>query len=271
MNQSDLPEFLQPPLIETAIGVQFEPIAQLPLFFGNFIDQRADVVRVETKPPLEPVIERVGGKGADSKRAIEVLDHPPHPRYWLFGNDSSELLQLQHDRIVWNWRKDDLGAEYPRFEKIFRAFSDRYTAFTEYARKHSLPEFKINQCEITYVNRIVAAEGIFETHADSRNVFSCWSALDMEGLPEFESDQFTARHLLTNSDGSFMGRLHVVVEPAYVKAVPAFAFKLIARGRPATSAISSLSHFFEIGHSAIVKAFKAYTTPLMHKHWEIVE
>lgn len=272
MPRTDLPEYSDPPLVETAIGVQFEPIPQLPLFFGNFISEQVNVVEVETKAPLDPVIERIGGKALEGQRGIELIGHPPTPRYWLFNKDKTELLQLQHDRLIWNWRKTRPDDEYPRFNKVFAKFSTRYKEFIEYARQHDdIPDLRINQCEIIYVNQIGSKGDQAVCHSNSSDVFSTMAQLSSDELPEIEFSKFACSHLLENEDGEFIGRLHVIAEPIFVKGSELFSFKLIARGRPNGSSFDDLKEFFEIGHEAIVRAFSAYTTSKMQNAWGLMK
>lgn len=271
MSRNSLPEFSNPPLVETAIGVQFEPIPQLPLFFGNFISQQADVVEVETKAPLDPVIERIGGKAPERQGGIELMSHPPTPRYWLFNEDKSELLQLQHDRLIWNWRKTSSNDEYPRFDIVFAKFASRFQDFIQYARQHSIPNFQINQCEITYVNQIgPECEQVLE-HRKASKVFRSLADFDDGRLPKLEFTKFACSHLLENEDGEFIGRLHIVAEPIFLKGEESFSLKLVARGRPKSSEFEDLKSFFDIGHEAIVTSFAAYTTREMHKEWGLNE
>lgn len=91
------PSYENPPVVEVALSVQFEPIKalrtpQLGLLWQEFRD-RFPVI--EEHPPLEPVIERFGGLPRASRGTVQfqMLDTPPVPRCWFLNNEGTELIQ----------------------------------------------------------------------------------------------------------------------------------------------------------------------------------
>lgn len=145
-----LPDFQKPPLTEVVLGVQFEPIAGFgSIHAGLFWNRiRKSFPEVEERPALQPVIERFGGRPPrDLKVQWEVVTAPPPTRYWFLNQKGDQLVQLQPDRFLHNWRKQGLDDAYPRYERIRAAFSDELDLFLAFLRDEGLSEPEPNQCE----------------------------------------------------------------------------------------------------------------------------
>ena len=107
-----LPDFERPPVIEVALSVQFKRLealrsAHLGLLWAKFRPE--GFPRTEDHAPLEPAFERFDPNLLRTQLGIEVRasDLPPLPRVWFLNEAGSELIQIQRDRFVHNWRKVD--------------------------------------------------------------------------------------------------------------------------------------------------------------------
>ncbi|HVH77328.1 MAG TPA: hypothetical protein VM755_20620, partial [Stellaceae bacterium] len=70
--------------------------------------------KVEYHPPLPPAFEIFGMPAAPLSIQIRLSQVPDLPRLWFVNEAGTEVLQVQSDRFVHNWRK--IGtAEYPRY------------------------------------------------------------------------------------------------------------------------------------------------------------
>ena len=104
-----LPEFESPPIVEVVFSVQFEPLgslrtAQIGLLWERF---RKDFPKVDEKPPLEPVLERFDRpQSVKVGLRFEALDVPPLARVLFLNEPESQLIQVQPDRFIHNWRKN---------------------------------------------------------------------------------------------------------------------------------------------------------------------
>jgi len=267
-----LPYFKHPPIVEVAISVQFEPIAnlrtpQIGVLWQQFRDRFPST---EDHPPLEPAIERFGvshsPKGAASFQLLSML---PTPRCWFLNELGSELIQVQNDRFVHNWRKVGGSDTYPRYDHLRHTFKQELDRFEEFLRKEGLGELLPNQCEITYVNHIVLDEGSgpHEQLGDVVTLFN--TSYTDQFCPQPEDCRINVRYIIPNSNGEPVGRLNLAVEPAYRKAdqVPIFALTLTARGRPLSDDIGGVFEYLDVGRDWIVRTFASITTPRMHKLW----
>ncbi len=271
---AQLPEFENPPVVEVALAVQFEPIAaltapQLGLIWAKQF--RKGYPKVEEHAPLDSVTERFGTKGpGQADVRIQVLDKPPTPRCWFLNDDGSELIQVQPDRFAHNWRKTGGGSGYPRYDKhIKKNFVAEVTSFQNHIEEEELGTFTPNQCEVTYVNHIPCGTG-WESHAQLARIVSLGELQIAEGfLPEPEELRMSGSFVIPGENGAPLGRLRFSIEPAIRRAdnAPIFRLNLVARGRPVGEGISGILGFMDIGREWIVRGFTAITTPEMHRIW----
>lgn len=108
------------PVIEVALGVEF--VAR-SFEAGQALEirdrLRGTYPRVDLLPALPPQ-PPLGLSG--SFVGLTVGGQPI--RWWFISEDDSRLVQLQHDRLVLNWRKTTEHAEYPRHHNLVPAFFD---------------------------------------------------------------------------------------------------------------------------------------------------
>src|SRR5208283_4945721 len=172
------PEFDRPPVIEVALSVQFKRLDQLRsahigLLWSRF---RKRFPRTEDHGPLQPAFETFDRKPTQLQLGVEVqtYDVPPLPRAWFLNETGTELVQVQPDRFIRNWRKVGETDEYVRYAHIKGKFVDDLREFEQFVADQGVGDVSPNQCEVTYVNHIVSGEG-WSTHGDLGKIFRPWS------------------------------------------------------------------------------------------------
>ncbi|MBM4128312.1 MAG: TIGR04255 family protein [Nitrospira sp.] len=267
-----LPEFDNPPVIEVALSVQFDTLAnlrtpQIGVLWQEFRDR---FPKTEEHPPLESAIERFGVSPTPKGVArFQLLSTPPAPRCWFLNEEGTELVQVQHDRFVHNWRKVGDNDTYPRYDHVRATFESELKRFSEVLLRQELGELHPNQCEITYVNHIVSGEG-WTTHGQLGDIVNLFSLHYTDAFhPEPEDCRLAARFVIPNRSGEPVGRLHVAIEPVYRTSddAPMFALTLTARGRPLSYGLSGVLEVLDLGREWIVRTFATMTTPKMHALW----
>jgi uncharacterized protein (TIGR04255 family) len=271
-----LPSYENPPVIEVVASVQFEPLAALNVVHLGLLWQRFrhSFPKVEPKPPIAPVVERLGVRVPlnQNQFQLQVSDEYVIPRLWFINEAGDELLQIQQDRFIRNWRAvADLGKPYPRYEDHVRPrFVQDYRAFQQFLQDELGTQAEPNQCEVTYINHIFPNGG-WASHKDLHAVFRGWAAVYGDAVePSIESINCRVVHLLNDRDGEFLGRLHVALQSVFKtqpSELPLFALTLTARGRPTSDGEQGVLGFLDAGRRAIVTAFDNMTTPEMHKIW----
>jgi uncharacterized protein (TIGR04255 family) len=271
---SPLPEFEQPPVVEVAISLQFKPLellrsAHFGLLWEHF---RAEgLTLIEDHGELQPVFEQFGAEGVPrvGVRIQTFDDAPPLPRVWFLNAAKDELVQIQRDRVIVNWRQGAQSEPYPRYRSIIRRFRSALGVLTAFAASQKLGAVVPTQCEITYINHIPAGEG-WSVHSDVGRVITPWENRFSDSyLTQPEDVSFTARFLMVDENSVPLGRLHASVEPAYrtEDKRPILVANLTARGAPASSGIEDVFKLFDRQHEWIVRGFAGITTKHMHQVW----
>ena len=259
-----MPHFGSPPVIETLLGVQFSPLAGFSMaHFGLYWSRvRSKYPDQEIKPPLVPVLEEeqrpVGGPALGLQLVSE-----PEARCWLIDASATQLVQIQRDRFIRNWRRVRADDRYPRYETLKPLFSEDWGQFVDFLGQEGLGVPEINQCEVTYINHIEVGAG-WETFGQVDKVVSLVTTGSQRFLPEPEMLTLEARYPMPEG-----GRLRVMMQPAIRRqdAKEVLQLTLTARGRPRRPELGASLEWFDLGHEWIVRGFTDLTTAAMHTIW----
>jgi uncharacterized protein (TIGR04255 family) len=262
-----LPEFERPPVDEMVMGVQFDPLhnlhaAHLGLFWSRI---QKEYPHTEDQTPLSPTVEPSDIKPSAPTVSAIALTVPPLPRCWFLSEDKTQLIQVQRDRFLRNWRQVKGNEPYPRFTRLAREFQRAWNAFLSFAGEQGLGSVKVNQCELAYINNIEKGVGWSEL-GELHGVFPLLNPREQGSfLPSAEALSWQARYKLPEG----RGRLHVEVSPIFrgrdMKLVLSFA--LAARGAPAGDSSEQIAAWFELSHEWIVRSFAELTSSTAHEFW----
>ena len=269
-----LPEYEEPPVVEVAISLQFKGLESLrtPQFGLLWNVLRAEKYsRIEEHGELEQTFEefeeRPGPKA--SVRVQTFDDGPPPPRIWFLNEAQNELIQVQRDRLIVNWRRGANSEPYPRYPHIIKRFRSALATFVEFAASEKVGELVPTQCEVTYVNHMPSGLGWLK-HGDLGKVVTPWeNRYSDEFLRAPEDVGFKARYRMDDETGRAIGRLHVLLQPAFSAAngQPIFVLNLTGRGSPAPADLEGIFRMFDHEHEWIVRGFTSITTKHMHELW----
>lgn len=264
---SPLPKFDKPPVVEVALSVQFDRLdittAHLGLIWQEY---RSRFPTIQEKPELEPAVERFEFPTKMVPGVRFEVGTMPVPRYWFVDESGNELVQVQRDRFIRNWRKTEGGPDYPSYELLRKSFVDDWELFTQFVNKESKATVNPNQCEVTYVNILEDMQS-----GQLPRLLSWVSGQRSDDyLGEPEDAELTLRFVLKDDDGHPWGRLHVSATPA-IKASdnkPVVRLSLTARGAPLRQDTGAALEWLDMGHEAVVRGFASITTDKMHLVWE---
>lgn len=257
---SQLPSFDRPPVVEVVMGVQFQPLQLLPPYFGLFWETvRSTYPACTENPPIEPQIEDFTRPGALQDLKLQLTKVPPLPRVFFVESSGNWLIQLQRDRFLHNWRCVSDEHEYPRYPAVRERFFAQWSNFRRFVSEHEeLGEVKVNQLEITYLNRIRP----WTDDADLGQVF-----------PDFQwrkGDRLLAKPESCNISCAFASddkrsRLRATIRPGIHKEKgKILLFDLTVRGLPQKD---DLEAWFDEGRRWIVTAFTDLTSHKWHETW----
>lgn len=114
--------FDNPPINEVVIATYFAPpLAALRSEHIGLLWQeiRDDFPSVRQRLPTAPLVPL--------PIAPEDAEVFPMPRYWFIAGDSINLIQVQKDALMLNWRRQDM--DYPGYTRVKPAFDKYYTVF----------------------------------------------------------------------------------------------------------------------------------------------
>jgi uncharacterized protein (TIGR04255 family) len=263
-----LPDFTNPPVIETVLSLQFAPLEQFGIpHFGLYWQKiRSEYPRYELHPPLIGVTEKFDPSLLHQKIGLRIdlgFALGPAVRCWFIDESGNRLLQVQKDRFIYNWRKVKGDEIYPRYESIKDKFKEEWLRFCAFLREENLGAPEVNQCEVTYVNHIDYNSG-WEGYGELSKVIACWKgSYSGTFLPPPEKVNLNVSHLLPGKEG----RLHISLEPVLRSrdAVEVLQLNLTARGAPSSSSVEDIFRWLDLGRSWVVRGFTDFTTENMHK------
>jgi len=262
-----LPDFLEPPVVETVLGVQFMSPKHFSIpHFGLYWNTiRKEFPGFEVKSPLGQAIEQFEGKPFNRLTIGVELVSSPDIRCWFINSSKTQLIQVQPDRFLHNWRKVKEDDVYPHYDSIKPNFMEEWQKFCQFLDNVGLGSPEVNQCEITYVNHIELGKG-WKTYGELNKVISSWSGVYSGNfLPDPESINLNTRYVLPNK----RGRLHIAMQRVIRQqdAKEVLQLNLTARGKPSSSRPEDISEWHDLGHEWIVRGFTDFTTEEMHKNW----
>lgn len=265
--QEALPDFKNPPVIETVLGVQFEPLqkftnAHLGAFWKKLPKEWDSVSDAET---LEPVFEEFGDERSWVPPGIQLkISRDPSTRLRIRNQTNDRMIQIQNSRFHYNWLGQS-GRQYPRFKNVKPEFDDMFNQYKQFVLNESLGDIIPNQWEITYVNHIPKGT-VWNSPSDWERVFPSISRKnDCSTVGSLESFECKLHYELEDR----RGRLHIEIRHGKRdNSQEILIMNLTARGPIRPDGIL-LDEGLNLGRNAIVRAFAELTAPDAHKFWEI--
>lgn len=270
--EQPLPHFDDPPIVETALSVQFTGLSgfrntHLGLFWAR---HREEFPHVTDADPILSQREVFGEERQLVPRPARIrFGSDPAARAQMASQDQTRMVQVQNGRLVFNWRRIGNGA-YPRWESVKPALLGFWKDFVAFAGEHSLGTPKPNQWEVVYVNHLLKGRD-WESADD-------WSGL-VPGLlgpggrlvgAELEAMTCSWHAALSAQ----RGRLHIDLSHAFATSnrdpdeepKELLVLQLTARG-PMPSGGDAVAEGLELGHVAIVRNFEGITGKDAQRRW----
>ena len=181
----------------------------------------------------------------------------------------TELIQLQQDRFIRNWRKVSGSEEYPRYRHLADLFFAAFQKFIAVVEGEHLGIMAPLQYELTYINHID------RTHIEnpSAHLGQILSVVSEDppmpvGL-EIEDSRFAARYAIRDESSRHVGRLYVAADPArrVSDGEVISRLTLTAKLSPSGPGFEDMRTSLDLAHLAIVRSFVALTTQHMHEVW----
>jgi len=260
-----LPEFENPPLVETVLGVQFDPLPDLTAFhLGVFWASMGSEWPIIAEGPTL-------GQTAEPT-AFDDVWTAPGPRFPIssatplrlrgFNSTRDRGFQVENGWLVLNWRKG--AGSYPRYAHLRPEFARLFERFVAFIAEQGLGEVRPNLFEIGYINAIPKDglwtdvggwHGVLPGLVGSSARTSMGSLQTMNGRWVFDL-------------GQHRGRLHVNLSHAKDDhGGEVLLLRMTARGPVQVPGLAGWSSGLDLGHEAIVRSFSDLTSLKAHELW----
>ena len=206
----------------------------------------------------------MGPEPQDPDVTLEVSDEAKTPRLWLQDAAGNQVLQIQQDRIVVNWRKGGTDDPYPRYVTIRGSLIDAWGRLQALMNGLELVMPPPSICEVLYVNHLGASQGWRSTE-DTATLMAPWGGSMSDGfLPTDHHEGFLLHFHLP--DGR--GWLDIDSWTSDVRSDDRImVLTLTSRGRASSSDLEGALDFMDLAHEWIVRGFTSVTTSAAHEEW----
>ena len=259
MEKSGLPAFDSPPVVETVAAIEFAPLASLTFVeIARLVDAWSD------EYPVHEVKEAIPSHSPQpaSGPQLQLVTGPQPVRLWLL-NESGWLVQVQHDRLVVNWRDVPGGITYPRYPAIRSRFFQLWDSLSEFLADRGLEAPVPTSADFTYVNRVDLEPG--EGPEDALTLLAR-PAMPLPGSSGAARFQF-ARDLAAE-DEEFAGQVIVTGEPDATAGSSSYAVTVTTRlALPVGAGGLDLRKALDVARSVGVRTFASVTTEAKQDLW----
>ncbi len=143
--------FENSPVNEVIFGMQFDG----PILSINSVMEIIDIFKIDypeitEHPPLPSIVE------SPNKPKTQRMLNTFYSRKHIIHKGKNKLIQVQPDRLLFNWRKEDTTEDYPHYDVVYKLFAQIVETISKKVNKDIGK--KINQYEFTYVNHIYLNE-----------------------------------------------------------------------------------------------------------------
>ena len=249
-------KFKEPPLIEIVFQIVFPTIDGFgPAHIGIFWTQLRDAF---------PTIQAAARVGLLTNLNVGSGTFPDN-RVWLVHKDSSQVIQIQDDRFMFNWRKTGESDGYPGFETLYPIFLDYFGRFVEFLDGEDLCPASATGFELTYINHIY--EGVWEKWDDIGAVFPAFDWTDNPAkMPPLKGLRQFAHCDLPDNEGELSitidSRTHKQTQQKLIN------YEIKVTGSERDIALDSLDNVFLRAHERLVQTLVAMTSRAAQKSWK---
>jgi uncharacterized protein (TIGR04255 family) len=155
MSSSGNPDYASPPVVETVLSLQFDPIERLngPAFGLLWSQLKVEFPECHEAAYLEPAFERFDAPATWNLPGFEFKQGVPPTRWQLSQPETGWMVQFQKTRFLVNWIGHD-GRDYPRYPAVREFFVRQWSRFLEFLHDQGIERPRLNQWEVTYLNHI---------------------------------------------------------------------------------------------------------------------
>ena len=249
-------KYKNPPINEIVCGVRFAPIEQLQSGHFGILWQkfRPDFSKTEDQNLVGPV----------SQEDIGNSDKIPLPRIWFIHNKENELIQVQRNRFLYNWRKRRVEDEYPGYKRVAENFEKYLSHFRRFLLEEELGNLDAKEYELTYIDLVPQGQG-WENFGDLEKVFPNFLSLTKQGI--LSTDVMNINWATILSLPNSLGQLQIAIRSA--RRVPDHHLLLqIEFNAYSSQPYQPMQAWFDAAHKTITELFSNLVSDkIQEKFW----
>ena len=256
--------FKNPPVNELVIGAYFKPSLDdlnsehIGLLWSRFRD---DFPIVKQREPLSVnALSRAPTMRFDDEFFFM-------PRFWFISQDEVNLIQVQKDAFLLNWRKRE--SKYPNYaDHLKPCFDHNFAKFEEFIREDvGRSELKIGLCELTYVDLIQPCDYWQGPH-DTKRLISSF-ALPNWGSTESSALDFNCEYSY-ELEPNFQLKISLkTTNSNNTPSIPNLIIESRVTGLLDGASKAATDDWYEKAHGVLVDWFLKMTDrQIQEKHWQ---
>lgn len=240
-------DYENPPVVETSFGFTFPPVKGWSLFHLGMLWSR---LRLRYKfPEAHLPMGNVEIEDVDLKLGPDVRLESLPLRSWFLDSSKNQLLQVQTNRFIRNWRAIHAEQKYFHYSDLKPMFQEDWSIYRQFLKDENLPEPGVFQCDVTYINHLLKGRE--------------WNTLDDIG-PLFQKMNFNLKGSLVTSI-SFVAtagsnQVRMDTSPAIRQdGTPIIQLTLSVNGKPASTSEPDIWSKLDECHKVLVETFAEIT------------
>ena len=249
-------KYESPPIDEIICGVRFGSIERLRSGHLGILWQkfREDFPNIEDQNLVGPVSRE------DSENPNNIL----LPRVWFIHDNDNELIQVQYNRFLHNWRKRRSDDEYPGYDKIVENFEKYLSLFREFLAEENLGNLLTKEYELSYVDLIPRGYG-WENFGDLERVFPSLLSSTRPGILSTNISSINWQTMLDLPDDH--GQLRIAIRSA-ARISDNHQLLHIEFNAHGNRQDGSMRAWFDTAHKAVTELFsKLVSKDIQEKFW----
>ncbi|MGH9688428.1 MAG: TIGR04255 family protein [Candidatus Acidiferrales bacterium] len=265
------PKFDDPPVVETAIGVQFNSLAGYSTghagwFWKEYLGKLGDWSRAVDAPRLEDQFERFGAEDVwKPPISMKFLQNAQSQRTQIIRADEERMVQLQDSRLVLNWKKH--SAEYPSFDGLLPEFRDVLHAFEAFAHEANFGTPGYNQWEVAYIDQFKRGD-MWDSPREWSKIFP-----GLTVVPPLSHESLAAGDETMSADWRFSlrdrrGRVYISLRQLRLAPTSDEVLNVTFVARGPVNEVQTWEQGLMLGHDVVNDTFINVTSNEAHSRWK---
>lgn len=259
LHQSSRMDLKKPPVVETSLGCFFAEIQGWNvLHFGALWQKfRKKYPFVEFPPPIIQNIQ------LPLTVTLSPGDSPIPVRALFTDSPKTQLVQLQTNLFLHNWRKREESPTYEHYDQILPLFKEDWQTFTAFLEEEKLSRPKPMRCEMTYFNHVVRGEH-WASYEDLPKLFRAWRGFSGDTI--FKNIEQAALNVV---QAVGRGKINIVMSPGVRHSDGKEILQMNFTASRITEASEDKDLFDGLNecHEIALKAFREFVTEDALKTW----